>query len=151
MERPPQIQRKRTHNADPYYSLIVSLVRQDVSRKRIFEVLQEKGYQNTFSALKDYLHQLQKQKGNNEKSQTIRGEAPQLLVVKAARWQEKHAIDLLLNENVELRELQLLLDQFQQIMRIQREPDALAAWIERTEKTRIKELNQFGHYLRSDW
>ena len=36
-------------------------------------------------------------------------------------------------------------------MRIQREPEALAAWIERTEKTRIKELNQFGHYLRSDW
>ena len=36
-------------------------------------------------------------------------------------------------------------------MRIQREPDALAAWIEHVEKIGIKELNQFGHYLRSDW
>ena len=155
MERPPQIQRKRTHSADPYYSLIVSLVKQDVSRKRIFEVLQEKGYQKSFSTLKDYLHKLQKHQGNNKQSQTIhkvpRQKLHSYLWSKLPDGQEKHAIDLLLKENVELRELQLLLDQFQQIMRIQREPDALAAWIERTEKTGIKELNQFGHYLRSDW
>lgn len=138
MERPPQAERKRTHSADPYHSLIVSLVRQNVSRQCIFEVLQENGFQKSFSTLKDYLLNLQKQEENAEQSQLLhkvpRQKLHSYLWSKLPDGQEKQIID-----------------QFQQIMRIQREPDALAAWIERIEKTGIKELNQFGRYLRSDW
>lgn len=105
----------------------------------------KKGYSKSFPPLKDYLHKLQKQQVNNEQSQTIHKVPSQklhsYLCSKLPDGQEKHAIDQLLRENVELRELRLLFDQFQQIMRIKREPDALAPWIERTEKTEIKELN----------
>ncbi|AUD12399.1 MULTISPECIES: transposase [unclassified Planococcus (in: firmicutes)] len=155
MERPPQIQRNRTHSADPYYSLIVSLVKQDVSRKRIFEVLQKKGYQKSFSRLKDYLHKLQKHQGNNEQSQKIhkvpRQKLHSYLWSKLPEGQEKHAIDLLLKKECGAK-------------RITATPRPVSAdyahpkrigcvgSLDRThKKTGIKELNQFEHYLRSDW
>lgn len=105
--------------------------------------------------MKDYLLKLQKQEGNDEQKQRIhkvpRQKLHSYLWSKLPDGQDKQVIHRLLKEDAELKELQLRLDQFQQIMRIQREPDALAAWIEHVEKIGIKELNQFGHYLRSDW
>lgn len=50
-----------------------------------------------------------------------------------------------------MREKQELHRLLKEDVKLQREPDALATWIECAQKTGIKELNQFGRYLRSDW
>lgn len=155
LEIPPHVERKRTHSADPYQPLILSLMKQKASKRRIFEVLQEMGFRKSFSTLKGYLLKLQKQDSNGEQKQRVfklpRQKLHSSLWSKLPEGQEKQAIHRLLKEDAELKELQLLLDQFQQIMRVHREPDALAIWIEHAEQTGIKELNQFGSYLRSDW
>jgi transposase len=155
MESLPHLERKRRHSADPYRPIILALVKQKVSSRRIFEVLQEKGFQKSFSTLRGYLLKLQKQEGYDGQKQRIqkvpRQKLHSYLWSKLPDGQEKQAIHRLLREDAELKQLQLLLDQFQQIMRIQREPDVLIAWIECAEKTGINELNQFGHYLRLDW
>ncbi len=155
MESFPLVERKRIHSADPYHPLILSLMKQKVSKRQIFEVLQEKGYQKSFSTLKGYLLKVQKQEGSDQQKHALyklpRQKIHSYLWSKPLEGPEKQVIHQLLKEDGQLQELQLLLKQFQQMMRIQRESDALSAWIERAEKTGIKELIQFAHYLRSDW
>lgn len=85
-----------------------------------------------------YLLKLRKQEGNDEQNQLIfkllRQKPHRYLWSKLHEGQEKQEIHRLLKEGAELKELQLLLDQFQQIMRIPREPNALTAWIDCVEK-----------------
>lgn len=155
MESPALVERKRIYSADPYHPLPPSLMKQKVSKQQIFEVLQEKGYQKSFSTLKGYLLKVQKQEDSDPQKYALyklpRQKIHSYLWSKPPEGPEKQVIHWLLKEDAQLQELQLLLKQFQQMMRVQREPDELLAWIERAEKTDIKELIQFAHYLRSDW
>lgn len=152
----PRNKRSSQHSAEPFRKIIIESLQQKTKVAHIFSVLQEQGYSRSFSTLKDYIWKLKKEEDMSRK-ETMKTKLSRRRL-QTYLWsklhyksEEEENFQRLFNQYSQLKILKRLLESFQHIMNKKREESALQKWLKEVENSGIKEIQQFAHYLQSDW
>lgn len=60
LKEPLRHERRSHHSADPYQSVVLELLEQQLAAPAIFTIIQKKGYRKSISTLRDYILALKK-------------------------------------------------------------------------------------------
>ncbi|HZG73955.1 MAG TPA: transposase, partial [Chondromyces sp.] len=156
MKEPLRHKRDRQHSAEPYREMIIALLRKQTTVKHIFHILQEQGYNKSFSTLRNYILKIRKQEElNKEGMAKTKLSRRRLHLYLWSRLQclpdEEEKFQRLFEKYRQLGKLKMLLQSFQHIMDEQKTELALKEWTEEIAESGIVELQQFADYLQSDW
>ncbi len=135
--------------------------------KRLFEAIQQQGYEGTYKTVARYTHQLRQVQRQQLSTLEGRGSAPAMIDLKQPPLSARRATWLVLNPpeqpRVEDKSLLIELQQhpdlaaaiqlaqhFAQVVR-QRQPEQLDLWLEQASSRSIKQFQNFAKSLQEDY
>lgn len=155
LKEPLRRERRSHHSADPYQSVILELLEQQLTAPAIFTIIQKEGYRKSLSTLRDDILALKKKGRASPKSKMVKLPRSRLHAYLWSKltssYEEEKAIQMLIERHPELIKTRSLLSFFHTLMTERKSLSVLEEWMELAAQSGIDAFQQFSQYLRSDW